>query len=242
MSGKVTQGLRAAGPQGRALALVLLMLGVAGCALLPQRRPAQPPPSLAAQEAQIHTLRAQFKATVTNLKGRRSATGVLVVRKPDRFRVRLAAGFGMTVMDYLSVGERIRLDLPMSRTILFDAQVDDGNAFHAADLRAAFLRGHHAYPGECRSTLQGEWTTIECGTRRLRVRDGDLLEESAVDAAGVRMSTTYGDIRDVNGMRLPHTISMQYPRDDVQLDVVVQRYEINPELEDQLFQAEGWQP
>ncbi len=219
-----------------------LLVCLAACAAPPAAHPPQVPLTLGEQEARIHTLRAQFKAKVTTRDTERNAAGVLLVQKPDRFRLRMSSPFGMTVMDYLSVDRHTRLDLPMNQKVLFDDAIDAGNAFHTTDLRAAFLRGPDAYPPPCQSTESNDATLLDCGLRHLTLHGGDLATESESDEAGVRLTAAYTDIRDVGGMRMPFSIIMQYPRDGVTLEVTIVRYEINPAFSEELFRAGEWPP
>src|SRR5215470_15649499 len=130
--------------------LLLSIVGVAGCALPPAQLPPVPasvePPSDPAtvyatvrqREEAIRTLRAQFSAVVHQGTSERRADGVLLVKKPDRFRMRLLSPFGLTVFDYTSWDAHARMELPLEGKRLDDDEIARAAPFSPADLRPAF--------------------------------------------------------------------------------------------------------
>src|SRR4029077_17363035 len=104
--------------------------------------------ALRAEEDRVHSLRARF-SSVTRMPGaERSADGVLLVAKPDRFRLRLMLPFGLTVFDYLNVGDHSWMTLPLADPQQ-RAHAQEFAPFSRDDLGQAFLRGAYAFPGDC---------------------------------------------------------------------------------------------
>jgi RNase P/RNase MRP subunit p29 len=99
---------------------------------------------------------ARFAAELRNGETVRKADGVLLVKKPDRFRLRLMSFLGPTVLDYTSVAEHTRIELPLQGKHVVDGEVPSDAAMSPADLRQAFLRADAAFPGECTPQAEGD--------------------------------------------------------------------------------------
>jgi outer membrane lipoprotein-sorting protein len=192
-----------------------------------------------ARERSIRSLRAQFVATTTHAGAERRASGVLIVRKPDRFRLRLVLPFGLTLFDYLSVGDEAWAVAP-----LFDGGAGDLALFSRQDLGAAFLRGDDAFAGECAPAEGPTGVEVACRacaacpparTFLIEPASGALVEEVGYDGGGVRVILRYGVHRPVDGRLLPFRIRLEDPGRDASVDVRIQRYEVNPTLADELF-------
>ena len=226
---------------------------VGGCTPRPRAAPVAPTldpaavfGAVRAREEQIATLRARFTADSRSGEERHSTSGVLLVKKPDRFRLRMMLPFGVTVFDYLRTGEHVQVSLPLQDRVLYDPPPDDSSAFSQADLGTAFLRGPDAFPGDCTPESAGTSSVaIVC-----RARSGTVLRRIVTDApsATIRDETTYeadaphlvigyDDYRPVQATSLPFHITMQYPGRAMRVEIVIQRYEVNPGLSDDLFQA-----
>jgi hypothetical protein len=201
-----------------------------------------------AAEDRVHTLRAQFNSTTHTRDGERSADGVLLVAKPDRFRLRLMLPFGLTVFDYLEVGEQSWLVLPLA------SSEDLANAKAAVplsrqDLGEAFLRGTYAFPGECVASDGNDAdVAVSCraGGELLRTlaidRDG-ISEETSYAGGDVRLRIRYSDYREVSGIALPFRILLEYPQRQQAVDIAIRQYEVNPALPAELFEpAPGSEP
>jgi hypothetical protein len=63
-----------------------------------------------------------------------------------------------------------------------------------------------------------------------------IREEVSYDDATPRLMLRYGDYQPTNGIWLPRRIVLASPHHAVSLDIVVERYEINPDLSADLFQ------
>jgi len=235
--------------QRRASGLLLLALWLDGCSSarsLPTQPalPAAPAARLAAvraEEDEIRSLRARF-SSVTQLRGaQRSADGVLLVAKPDRFRLRLMLPFGLTVFDYLNVGEQSWMALPLA-----DAdqrrQTGEFAPFSRDDLGQAFLRGSFAFPGDCAAAASGpDEVSVDCRAagelrRTLRIGADGVREETSYADGTPRMRIRYADRREVSGVWLPFQITLEYPRRQQSIAITVQHYDVNPTLSDDLFQ------
>ena len=225
---------------------VLLALALCACASTVPRAPALPAEpearlaTVRAREDRVQSLRARF-SSVTRLPGaERSADGVLLVAKPDRFRLRLLLPFGLTVFDYLNVGEQTWTALPLA-----DPQQRDGAGefapFSRDDLGQAFLRGPFAFPGHCvAAAAAGETVQVTCrdgdALRRTLLigRDG-IIEETSYAAGAPRLLIRYTDYRAVGAVTLPFRITLEYPQRQQSVDITIDRYEVNPPLSDALF-------
>jgi outer membrane lipoprotein-sorting protein len=231
-------------PKGRhPLPVALLALTLTACPRAPQRPPklpAAPEARLAAvraEEDRIHSLRARF-SSVTRLPGdERSADGVLLVAKPDRFRLRLMLPFGLTVFDYLNVGERTWMTLPLADPQQ-RAHAEQFAPFSRDDLGQAFLRGAYAFPGDCTAaTADDAEVVVRCRVdgalrRSLLIGNEGILEETSYAGDAPRMVIHYADYRG----GLPYHITLEYPQHQQSVDITIERYEVNPTLSDDLFQ------
>jgi outer membrane lipoprotein-sorting protein len=232
--------------RARLLALPVALL-LAACPRSAQHaRPAAPAApdarlaAIRAREDALHTLRARFTAVTRMPDVERSADGVLLVAKPDRFRLRLLLPFGITVCDYLTVGERSWIALPLADARQRE-QLGEFAPFSRDDLGAAFLRGRYAFPGECEAVpAAGDDVWVRCreadALRRTLLITGDVIaEETSYNGDSPRMAIRYSDYRDVDGMPLPFHIALSYPQHQQSVDITIQRYEVNPPLADGLF-------
>jgi outer membrane lipoprotein-sorting protein len=220
--------------------LVIGCLLLAACAAAPPPRPRLPEPpdarlaAVRAREEAVRSLRARFRSTVHLPDSQRSADGVLLVDKPDRFRLRLLLPFGLTVFDYLSVGERSWTALPLADAAQRE-QLDEFSPFSREDLGEAFLRGAHAFPGHCVARA-GAPVLVECRSddrlrRTLSLGPDGIVEETSYDDAGAaRMVIRYADYRSVSGSVLPFHIVLDYPQRRQSVDIAIDSYEVNPTL------------
>lgn len=197
------------------------------------------------REAHIGTLRARFNADTQRGDEKHSADGVLLVMKPDRFRLRLMLPLGLTVFDYVSWGGHAQMSLPMENRVVSDPAADNHLAFTHEDLAQAFLRGPKAFPGTCTPSHDDPADVVVLcrdgsGTivRRMRIdlHNATPLDETSYQAGQPRLIIRYGDYRLVDDTLLPFRIAMRYPQQNVSLDITIQRYEVNPRLADSLFQ------
>lgn len=200
---------------------------------------------LRAGEAAITTLRARFTAESRRGTERHSTSGVLLVKKPDRFRLRMMLPFGVTVFDYLRTRDHVHVSLPLQGRVIDDPPADDATAFSQADLGAAFLRGADAFPGTCLAETAGPFNVaIVCRANpdtvlRRTVVDATtawIHDETTYEAGAPRLVIHYDDYRPIGDSVLPFHIAMQYPGREQSVEISIQRYEVNPALSDALFE------
>ena len=195
------------------------------------------------QEAQVRALRARFSARVDRAGEVRRADGVLLVKKPDRFRLRLLLPFGPTVFDYTSWDDHDRMQLPLEGRQFSDAEIADHAPFSPGDLRAVFL----GTDGGLRCTAQGDAaeTIVECRDRegavarliRVQTATRRVAQEVHFVAGQPELIMQFNDYRPVEPADLPFQINLTYPEKHVRLEITVRSYEVNPSLADELFDA-----
>jgi len=226
----------------RRLYPLLLACALVACAKQPPRLgaalPTAPDDRLAAVRAgeeRIQSLRARFTSTTHLPDGERSVDGVLLVAKPDRFRLRLMLPLGITVFDFLSVGEQTWIVLPLGDERRRDAD-DAFAAFSRDDLGAAFLRGAYAFPGTCSASAGGaDEVLVDCvadaaSHRTIRIDRAGITEETSYANDTPRLRIRYADYRDVSGVSVPFHITLEYPQRRQSVDIAIDAYEVNPVL------------
>jgi outer membrane lipoprotein-sorting protein len=192
-----------------------------------------------AREDAVHSLRAVFAAKIVGgPRDGSSTTGVLVVQKPDRFRLRLMLPIGLTVLDYLNDGDSVSVSLPLRGDDAEQAPLP----FSEADLKQAFLRGAWAFSGQCQAA---PGTSAAEAIATCRDANGVILRELdlEVDGAHLRQETSYegGQPRfyirysEFGPDAMPRRIVLGQPGRDVRLEIEIERYEINPVLSQRLF-------
>lgn len=197
------------------------------------------------RERRIRSLRARFVAVTAHDGKERHADGVLLVHKPDRFRLRLFLPLGVTVLDYVSVGSRAQLSLPLQGRFTSEPPDGDYAPFSREDLGEAFLRGSHAFPGTCMPRRAGSdsGVVVVCRSsagsilRRIRIdaSTATIREETSYAGGMPRMTIRFGDYRETDGTPLPEEIEMSYPGRRLSVSISIRRYELNPSLSDALF-------
>jgi len=199
---------------------------------------------LRAREEQIQTLRARFSATLQQGESARRAEGVLLVKKPDRFRLRLLSPFGFTVFDYVARGAHARMELPLEGKELVDEEIAAQSAFSPLDFREAFLRGAAAFPGHCSPQAVSDEIVVECRGESTLLREiriacatATVTRETSFVDAQPRLIMTFDDYRSVGGLPLPFAIGLSVPARPVTMQISLRGYEINPALADRLFDA-----
>jgi outer membrane biogenesis lipoprotein LolB len=222
---------------------VALLAGCATVAPRPGALPSAPAARLAAVQAneeRIHSLRARFSSVAHVGDTDRSADGVLLVVKPDRFRLRLMLPIGFTVFDYLCVGDQTWVSLPLAGE-KERAGVDQFAPFSREDLGQAFLRGPYAFPGVCDAAPAPNdqvWVTCRDGDvlrRTILIGSDGIVEEAAYSDGVQRLLIRYADYRSLDGASLPYRITLEYPQRRQSVDIAIDRYEVNPALSDDLF-------
>lgn len=178
------------------------------------------------------TLRSRFHATAVVDGSARDAEGVLIVSRPDQFRLRLFSSFGLSFFDYVERGGRAWAAFPgVSGTS------DPGAAaqmFAPSGLGSVFLGRRDVVMARCAIG----------STARCRGGDGDvevdleravILSERRRLPGGDELSLEYSDYRVVDGLTLPFRIVTEYPARKLSLRIDVSRYEVNPTFPAEMF-------
>jgi outer membrane lipoprotein-sorting protein len=229
-----------------------LLCGACATRPLPQppRAPATAPGALLArlqaQEDSVRTLRVRFSSVARYGDAERTADGVLLVKKPDRFRVRLFAPFGFTVLDYTSVRGEVHVTLPLQGERLTGADLPADGGLAPVELRQAFLRAAAGVAQGCDARAADGNVLVSCrdtaGTlvRTLRIdpATGWVREEVNFLGGQSRSVTRFGDYRPVDALQLPFAIEMIDTQRPVAITITVRGYEVNPVLADELFDSE----
>jgi len=196
------------------------------------------------REDAVTSLRSVFSA-ITAYEGRRRKTnGILLVRKPDRLRLRLWLLYGVTVFDYVRRGDEVEVNVPFDTP---HPTPENAALFSRQNLAAAFLRGSDAFPGECVAVVAEDRDhVVTCREpssgaieRIIRINpfDGTIKEEVSYGEGGeVRMILRFEDYRTSGGVALPYYVEMVDPDHELTVEITVRRYEVNRKLADILFQ------
>ena len=196
--------------------------------------------------AAVTSLRARFSAEMRRGEEQRAAEGVLLVKKPDRFRIRLLSAFGFTIFDYTTDDAHAHMALPLEGKEFSDADIAVHASFSPAEMRDLFLRDD---PGEerCIAKARGAETLVQCtdpdgGLERQLFIQSDtetLTREIAFTDGHPRVVMEFAEYRSVSGVRLPFHIALTYPQRNVSLQIAARAYEVNPVLPDDLFDGAG---
>lgn len=196
------------------------------------------------REDAVRTLRATFEATTR--RGEQllhTVDGVLLVRKPDDFRLRLTLPLGLTAFDYLRRADGVRIVYPLDR--------HDGGTpreallpFADEDLAPIFLRGAQAFPGDCAGALRSDELVADCrdpsgALRRaivIAADSGRIREERSYRDGTLRVWLRNYDYRATGSADLPYRIIVAYPGTNLQIEIRIHRYEVNPVLKERMFE------
>lgn len=198
-------------------------------------------------DAQVQTLRARFTATVRSPSQERRARGVVLVKKPDRLRLQLVSPLGLTVLNYALSGAHARMQLPLEDKTLVDAEITHSSVFSPSAFAPAFLHDHAISAAACdqhEEKAQVECTQESAGMRRslvIGLGPAVVLSETLV-TADATLPLVYSDFRSVDGMLLPFRVTAVDATGATSMQIDIERYEINPPLNDALFDVSGRAP
>jgi hypothetical protein len=189
------------------------------------------------------SLRATFLARMRRGDSTERARGVLLVRKPDRFRLRLSSLFGLTILDYVSNAGDDRLWLASEERVLAGDEIARSASFSPAAVRLIFLRKLGVWQRDCREGVEPDEAVVECMDERGRVHyrgyvertSGLLRREIVLDEEQPRLTVAYGDYRPASGLRLPYAIEWSEISSGARVEIEIDRYEVDPPLRDELF-------
>ena len=235
-------------------ALIALFAGCGGArpALPPLPSVPGPPRPLAEARALLAELRLREDAagswkavhslSIEDRRSLRSARlrGVLLVRRPDRFRLRLLGPAGMTAMDLLFVAPRYQLAIPGGPAIS-GADARRERRLPVDAMARAFLRVYDGEPVALHTSATRRRLDLRGagGVRRTLVVGGDrpeVLVDSARGDGGESLRVTYADWREIEGRRLPFRVRMDLPQREITARVEVERYELDPRVPADAFE------
>jgi len=191
----------------------------------------------------LTSFRAQFVSTMTRGDVSERARGVLLVSKPERFRLRLSSLLGFTILDYTSDAGNDRLWLASENRALEGEEISRSGWFSTESVRWIFLREDTGFQRDCRQLAAGVETMVECRDERGGVAyrgyvdNGSnlLFRETVFDGATPRLTVEYRDYRAVQGVRLPYKIEWTEGANGVRVEIDVDRYEVDATLPPHLF-------
>lgn len=209
---------------------------------LPDHSPVSPAATLdlvLQREASVQTLRVLFSSDIEHAGERGRSDGVLLVKKPDQFRLRLLLPLGLTALDYLVRGDRVSVSSPLGHCE--NGGWDAETLLSPTDLFTAF--GVSTSPDACTARWEGSDVLAICKElhgriqRRLRIdpRNATVHEDTSYDGELIRVVLHYGDYRLVDGVILPHRITLVRPDHRLRIEIRARRYEVNGDLPDELF-------
>lgn len=217
----------------------------AGGSAAPALTAAEAVAALRQSDAQLQSLRVRFTATLRSAAPERQARGIVLVKKPDRLRLRLLSPFGLTVLDYCSRGAHAQMQLPLAGETLVDGEIARHGVFSPSAFAPAFLLDHAVSADDCRE--HGDASYVECwevvgGERRsvhIGLRPAILLRETFFKGDSPVLTLAYSDHRRVDGLTVPFRVSAAQPVSAMAMEIEIEAYEINPVLDDALFDASG---
>ena len=218
------------------MALVVALSACARVSTLPPPAPPGDPLAVVRQRAAtLHAVRAQFDAVARFPGGERRSTGVLIVRPPDDARLRLVAPFGLTVFDGLRTGGRTYVSAPLAagheEASMAFMRVGPGDSLLFGAGTAETCRAGDAHGDRVEywcGSPPTRWVAIDRAT-------ATVSAESELEDGQPLVTRSYGDYRVVDDLPLPYRIRIDYPRQQVTVEITVSRYEVNPPLRDEQF-------
>lgn len=207
-----------------------------------------------AREDRVSTLRARFTVRIRNGEQEdRELDGVVIVAKPDSFRMSLISPLGLSVFDHVANGDRSRTRYPMGPLSSdgSDTSAAAGEAattpFSGDEMAEPFLRRDLAHPGRCRlDEIREDVVELRCATasdatyRTITIEraHGRIVAERSFRDGGERLHITLDDHHITHGVELPRRITMSWPDRDHHAEIRIRQYEINPRLDVDLFAVE----
>lgn len=241
---------------GRSI-LFAVLLG--GCCALPRLAPlpqvtGAPAPRerllavlsrLRSAQAPIRTLKVVHRITLTSRGGASSGalSGLLAVRRPDAYRLRVLGPAGLTAMDLAWNAGRFVLDVPPSDVHLEGDERTPRARLHGVPvdgLARAFLGTYEAARASLVEGRRWDLLTLEepGGARRLlylRRADATVVIDARLEAGRETLRLTHAAHRTVAGVSLSHRVRCDMPREGLSATIEVERYEVNPRLPDAAF-------
>jgi hypothetical protein len=240
------------------LPVVALVLAVGGCCELPRLArlprvggaPASPARvaevihALRTAQSSIHTLRvAHHIALAKGGVSSGSLRGLLAVRRPDAYRLRVLGPAGLTAMDLVWSAGRFVLDVPAREVHLAGDARTPRRALHGVPidgLARAFLGTYDATHAGLVEDRRWSVLTLEESPAVRRVLylsppEMTVVVDARFEGGRETLRLTHGDLRPVGGTLLAHDIRCDMPREGLVATIRVERYDVNPTLPDAAF-------
>lgn len=182
------------------LAVLLLMLLIAGCATGPKPQPVAEPGK------GVETLQSPVAITITAGGTSRSVRGFLIFKRPDRFHLAVLGPFGITLLEVYSEGDRLTCLIPSKELACSGllAELPEGGGLKSWQIMKWVVEeGPVAVD---RSAGEHERLTT-AGEREALTYDKRGLLVAKVSAAGDRI--TYDGYRSLAGVAFPSTIEFK---------------------------------
>lgn len=196
-------------------------------------------------QAPVHTLKVVHHITV-QAEGRPSTgamQGLLAVRRPDAYRLRVLGPAGITAMDLAWRSGRFVLTVPPR-----GVRVDGDERTPREQLRGVPVDGlARAFLGTFDATRaalveDARWsllTLVEPGGARRKLfvdrRNGTVAVDARFEGGAETTRLTQGGYRQVGGVWLPFRVRFDMPAQRVVATITVDRYDVNPALPDAAF-------
>lgn len=170
--------------------------------------------------------------------------GLIAVRRPDAYRLRLLGPAGLTALDLRYRGGRFVLSIP-ARGLRIDQSSPPSmlGGLPVEGLAVALLTRLEATPTALYE--QGPWTVLywhePTGDDRLLYLDRDTglaRIESLGRGSHEHARLTYSDYRIVAGVPVPFQIELCSPREGLRARVAVERYTLNRALPERAFRLD----
>jgi hypothetical protein len=184
----------------------------------------------------VHRLTLQDRRNARHAKMR----GLLVVARPDRFRLRLLGPADVTAMDLTYVAPRYRLEIA-GRDTFVGADARRETRLPVAAMAETFLR---RFEGEAvglwaGSTRRRLAIATPDGGRRIVILPAarpEVMADSFRRRGVEELRVTYRQYRSVGPARLPFEVSMYLPDRSLAAHVAVERYEVGPAIPEGAFE------
>lgn len=194
----------------------------------------------------VSSLRATFVARIRSGDVAERVRGILLVSKPERFRLRLSSIFGFTILDYLSDAGAERLWLLSEDRVLVGEDISHSGLLSTDAVRWVFLRQGSRFKG-CRQRGAGRDTLVECRDHQGRVAyrgyvENDtllLVREEILGPDRPALRIAYSDHRATQGVRLPYRIEWTEDASGARVEIDIDRYEVDPRLSSEMFAPTG---
>ena len=169
--------------------------------------------------------------------------GLLAVRRPDAYRLRVLGPAGLTAMDLVWRQGRFVLDVPSRGVHLAGDERTPRARLHGVPvdgLARAFLGTYEAVRASLVEDARFSLLTLvePSGARRrlfVRRQDGAVAIDARFEDGRETTRLTHEGYRAVGGVRLAYRVRCDMPAQGLAATIDVDRYDVNPRLPDAAF-------